>query len=73
MYQKRAWVNWDPSDQTVLANEQVDSQGKGERSGALVQKVQLTQWFIKMTEYAEVGFENARVHVVETASRFGSC
>jgi leucyl-tRNA synthetase len=52
-YQKDASVNWDPIDQTVLANEQVDSAGRSWRSGALVEKRQLRQWFLKITAYAD--------------------
>jgi leucyl-tRNA synthetase len=52
-YQKEATVNWDPIDQTVLANEQVDSEGKSWRSGAKVERKLLRQWFLKITEYAE--------------------
>ncbi len=52
-YQKKATVNWDPIDQTVLANEQVDSEGKSWRSGALVEKKELNQWFLKITQFAE--------------------
>ncbi|MDP7625945.1 MAG: class I tRNA ligase family protein, partial [Rhodospirillales bacterium] len=51
-YRKEAWVNWDPEENTVLANEQV-IEGRGWRSGALVEKKQLTQWFLKITEYAD--------------------
>ncbi len=52
-YQKEALVNWDPIDQTVLANEQVDSEGKSWRSGAKVERKLLRQWFFKITDYAE--------------------
>jgi leucyl-tRNA synthetase len=52
-YQKEAAVNWDPIDQTVLANEQVDSEGKSWRSGAKVERRLLKQWFLKITDYAE--------------------
>jgi len=52
-YQKEAAVNWDPVDQTVLANEQVDGEGKSWRSGAKVERKLLTQWFLKITDYAE--------------------
>ena len=53
VYQKESEVNWDPIDNTVLANEQVDSDGKSWRSGAIVEKKLLTQWFLKITDYAE--------------------
>ncbi len=52
VYKKEAEVNWDPIDQTVLANEQVID-GRGWRSGALVEKKKIPQWFIKITAYAE--------------------
>ena len=52
-YQKEATVNWDPIDQTVLANEQVDADGKSWRSGAKVERKLLRQWFFKITDYAE--------------------
>ncbi len=52
VYKKTAPVNWDPVDQTVLANEQVIN-GRGWRSGALVERREISQWFIKITAYAE--------------------
>jgi len=52
VYRKSAVVNWDPVDQTVLANEQVID-GRGWRSGALVERREIPQWFIKITAYAE--------------------
>lgn len=51
-YRKEATVNWDPVDQTVLANEQV-IEGRGWRSGALVEQKKLQQWFLKITDFAE--------------------
>ncbi len=51
-YRKSAWVNWDPVDQTVLANEQVID-GKGWRSGAAVERKRVQQWFLRITDYAE--------------------
>ena len=53
-YQQEALVNWDPIDNTVLANEQVDSQGRSWRSGALVERKNLRQWFFKIREFANV-------------------
>ena len=52
VYNKTAAVNWDPVDQTVLANEQVID-GRGWRSGALVERREIPQWFMKITDYAE--------------------
>lgn len=52
VYRKEASVNWDPVDMTVLANEQVID-GKGWRSGATVEKRKLTQWFLRITDYAD--------------------
>lgn len=51
-YKKNAVVNWDPVDQTVLANEQVID-GRGWRSGALVERREISQWFLRITAYAE--------------------
>ncbi len=51
-YKKMAVVNWDPVEQTVLANEQVEN-GRGWRSGALVERKEIPQWFIRITAYAE--------------------
>ncbi|MDA0344687.1 MAG: leucine--tRNA ligase [Proteobacteria bacterium] len=52
VYKKKSLVNWDPVDETVLANEQVID-GKGWRSGASVELKEIDQWFIKITDYAE--------------------
>jgi leucyl-tRNA synthetase len=52
VYRKEAQVNWDPVDQTVLANEQVVD-GRGWRSGAVVEKRKLAQWFLRITDYAD--------------------
>jgi leucyl-tRNA synthetase len=52
VYRKESWVNWDPVENTVLANEQVEN-GRGWRSGALVEKRRLSQWFFKITSYAD--------------------
>ncbi|MSR11583.1 MAG: leucine--tRNA ligase [Gammaproteobacteria bacterium] len=52
VYKKSAEVNWDPVDQTVLANEQVVD-GRGWRSGALVERRNIPQWFIKITDFAQ--------------------
>ena len=51
-YRRKSWVNWDPVDHTVLANEQVVD-GRGWRSGAVVERRQLNQWFLKITDYAQ--------------------
>jgi leucyl-tRNA synthetase len=52
-YRKEAAVKWCPNDQTVLANEQVDAEGRCERCGAVVEVRQLEQWFLRITDYAE--------------------
>ncbi|MCX4026005.1 leucine--tRNA ligase [Endozoicomonas sp. SM1973] len=52
VYKKMATVNWDPVDQTVLANEQVID-GRGWRSGALIERKEIPQWFVKITDYAD--------------------
>ncbi|MDR0640493.1 MAG: leucine--tRNA ligase [Holosporales bacterium] len=52
IYRKKAYVNWDPVDNTVLANEQVID-GRGWRSGAIIEKKLLEQWFVRITDYAE--------------------
>ena len=59
---RRAWVNWDPVEHTVLANEQVID-GRGWRSGAPVEKRLLSQWFLRITDFADElldGLEDAR-------------
>ncbi len=52
VYRKNAMVNWDPVDMTVLANEQVEA-GRGWRSGALVERKELTQWFFKISDFSD--------------------
>ena len=52
VYRKESWVNWDPAERTVLANEQVID-GKGWRSGVPVEKRQLAQWFLRITAFAD--------------------
>lgn len=56
-YKKNAEVNWDPVDKTVLANEQVID-GRGWRSGALVERREIPQWFLKITQYADELLDN---------------
>lgn len=60
-YRAGAVINWDPVDQTVLANEQVDSEGRSWRSGAVVEKRELKQWFIGITKYAESLLEDLKL------------
>ena len=64
VYRKEGVVNWDPVDQTVLSNEQVID-GRGWRSDALVEKRKLTQWFFRITDYAD-----ALLHGLETLDRW---
>ncbi|MFZ1413353.1 MAG: class I tRNA ligase family protein, partial [Defluviicoccus sp.] len=52
VYRRESWVNWDPVEHTVLANEQVID-GRGWRSGAVVERRKLAQWFLKITDFAE--------------------
>lgn len=52
-YRKLAVVNWDPVEQTVLANEQVDAEGRGWRSGVKVERREIPQWFLRITDYAD--------------------
>ncbi len=56
-YRKKSWVNWDPVENTVLANEQVVD-GLGWRSGATVEKKELSQWFLSISDYADDLLEN---------------
>ena len=51
-YRKEGWVNWDPVENTVLANEQVEN-GRGWRSNAIIERRRLSQWFLKITDYAD--------------------
>jgi leucyl-tRNA synthetase len=59
VYRKEGVVNWDPVDNTVLANEQVID-GRGWRSGAIVEKRKLTQWFLRITDYADALLEGLK-------------
>jgi leucyl-tRNA synthetase len=52
-YRKEGYINWDPVQKTVLANEQVDSEGRSWRSGAVVERKLMNQWYFKITRYAE--------------------
>ncbi|GAM28560.1 hypothetical protein SAMD00019534_117360 [Acytostelium subglobosum LB1] len=52
-YRKHSAVNWDPIDQTVLANEQVDAQGRSWRSNAIVERREMKQWYFRITDYAD--------------------
>ena len=57
-YRKEAYVNWDPVDNTVLANEQIDANGCSWRSGAKVEKKLLNQWFLNIRKYADEMLED---------------
>ena len=59
IYRRRSWVNWDPVDNTVLANEQVID-GVGWRSGAPVERRELNQWFFRITEFSEALLEDLK-------------
>ena len=59
VYRKESYVNWDPIDKTVLANEQVID-GKGWRSGAIVQRKKLNQWFFKISEFSNDLLDNLK-------------
>src|SRR5215216_6664823 len=59
VYRKESEVNWDPVDMTVLANEQVID-GKGWRSGAVIERRKLSQWFLKITQFADELLEGVR-------------
>ncbi len=59
VYRKESTVNWDPVDETVLANEQVID-GRGWRSGAVVEKRKLTQWFLRITDYGDALLEGLK-------------
>lgn len=67
VYRKESEVNWDPVDKTVLANEQVID-GRGWRSGALVERKMIPQWFLKITDYAQE-LENELAHLVSWPSQ----
>jgi leucyl-tRNA synthetase len=60
VYRKESYVNWDPVDQTVLANEQVID-GRGWRSGAIVERKKLKQWFFKISQFSKVLLEDLKL------------
>ena len=59
VYRKESWVNWDPQEQTVLANEQVIN-GRGWRSGVSVERRLLSQWFLKITQFSDALLKNLK-------------
>ncbi|XP_053695023.1 leucine--tRNA ligase, mitochondrial [Sabethes cyaneus] len=65
VYRKKALVNWDPVDETVLADEQVDANGCSWRSGAKVEKKVLSQWFIKTTKFAKSLYDGLSDPILE--------
>ncbi|CAG0913886.1 unnamed protein product [Notodromas monacha] len=69
VYRSNAWVNWDPVDETVLAEEQVDAEGRSWRSGALVERKLLKQWFIRTTRFAEALYETLTEGQMESGWR----
>ena len=72
VYKKTATVNWDPVDQTVLANEQVID-GRGWRSGALVERREIPQWFFRITAYAQELLDDLEKLEGRCRSRCGPC
>ena len=65
VYRKEAVVNWDPVDLTVLADEQVDANGRSWRSGAIVEKKLLKQWFVKTTSFSQLLYDGLEDPILE--------